>query len=286
MIETLVAWTTAALGEDWGARVAYLTNGKHLAWYASVRFTLIAAVAGAVVAVACGLVGAAALRARAAPVRMIGAGYTSIVRGVPDVLFFLFFPLAFEQTVEWVVSRRVCSAEALAAAARWPPCAEAQWIIGTDGYLILASVSLGIVYGAFAANVISGAMGAVPSGQLEAASAYGFTPRQVFWRFRVRQMWVYALPGLSNVWMLLLKATSLLSLLQIQDMVQWANRLGAPNYIARVGLVHGDWRWRYYLALFVLYILLTLISERVFGALQRRASARHGARLMRVRTIA
>ena len=272
MIETLVAWTTGALGEGWGARVAYLTNGKHLAWYASVRFTLIAAVAGAIVAIACGLVGAAALRARAAPVRVIGAGYTSIVRGVPDVLFFLFFPLAFEQAVEWAVSRRVCSAEALAAAARWPPCAEAQWIIGTDGYLALASVSLGIVYGAFAANVISGAMGAVPSGQLEAASAYGFTSRQVFWRFRVRQMWVYALPGLSNVWMLLLKATSLLSLLQIQDMVQWANRLGAPNYISRVGLVHGDWRWRYYLALFVLYILLTLISERVFGALQRRAS--------------
>ena len=272
MIEALVAWTGATLGEDWAARVAYLTNGKHLAWYASVRFTLIAAVAGALVAVACGLVGAAALRARAAPVRLIGTGYTSIVRGVPDVLFFLFFPLAFEQAVEWVVSRRVCSAEALASTTRWPPCSDAQWIIGTDGYLALASVSLGIVYGAFAANVISGAMGAVPSGQLEAASAYGFTRRQVFWRFQVRQMWVYALPGLSNVWMLLLKATSLLSLLQIQDMVLWANRLGAPNYIPRVGLVHGDWRWRYYLALFVLYILLTLVSERVFGALRRRAS--------------
>ena len=272
MLEALVAWTGAHLGEGWAERLAYLTNGKHLAWYASVRFTLIAALAGAAVAVVCGLLGAAALRARAAPLRWLGTGYTTAVRGVPDVLFFLFFPLAFEKAVEWVIARRVCAPEALEAATRWPPCAEANWFVGTNGYLALASVSLGIVYGAFAANVIAGAMRAVPSGQLEAAAAYGFSPREVFWRFRVRQMWVYALPGLSNVWMLLLKATSLLSLLQIADMVQWANRLGAPNYLPRVGLVHGDWRWRYYLALFVLYILLTLLSERFFAALQRRAS--------------
>ena len=259
-------------GEQWAARAAYLTNGQHLAWYASVRFTLVAAVAGAAVAVAFGLLGAAALRSRSRPLRWVGLGYTSLVRGVPDVLFFLFFPLAFEQLVEWFLAQRRCSAEVLAASTRWPPCAEAQWILGTNEYLALASVSLGIVYGAFAANVISGAMDAVPSGQLEAARAYGFTRRQTFWRFQVRQMWVYALPGLSNVWLLLLKATSLLSLLQIADMVQWANRIGAPNYIARVGLVHGDWRWRYYLALFVLYILLTWLSERFFAAVNRRAS--------------
>ena len=271
MLETLVAWAGAHLGEDWAARIAYLTNGAHLAWYASVRFTLVAAIAGAAVAVVCGLAGAAALRARAAPVRWLGTGYTTLVRGVPDVLFFLFFPLAFEQAVEWTMAQRLCGPEALASSTRWPPCAEAQWYIGTNGYLALASVSLGIVYGAFAANVIAGAMGAVPRGQLEAASAYGFTPRQVFWRFRVRQMWIYALPGLSNVWMLLLKATSLLSLLQINDMVRWANQLGAPNYLPRVGLVHGDWRWRYYLALFVFYILLTMLSEALFAALRRRA---------------
>jgi len=85
-------------------------------------------------------------------------------------------------------------------------------------------------------------------------------------------MWVYALPGLSNVWMLLLKATSLLSLLQIADIVQWAGRLGAANYFPRVGLVHPDWRWKYYLVLFVFFILMTMLSERFFGMLQTRAS--------------
>ena len=85
-------------------------------------------------------------------------------------------------------------------------------------------------------------------------------------------MWVYALPGLSNVWMLLLKATSFLSLLQIADIVQWAGRLGAANYFPRVGLVHPDWRWKYYLVLFIFYIVMTMLSERFFAALQARAS--------------
>jgi polar amino acid transport system permease protein len=272
VLDALIVWTGNAVGEDWADRLAYLTNGEHLAWYASVRFTLIAAFVGAAIAVLFGLLGAAALRSGFAPLRWLGTVYTTMVRGIPDVLFFLFFPLAFEQAVEWFMAQRACGAEVLANATSWPPCQAAQWYLGTGEYLALACVSLGIVYGAFAANVINGAMTAVPRGQLEAASAYGFTQRQIFWRFQVRQMWIYALPGLSNVWMLLLKATSLLSLLQIQDMVLWANRIGAPNYIARVGTVHGDWRWRYYLALFVFYILLTLISEYIFRRMSERAS--------------
>ena len=111
----------------------------------------------------------------------------------------------------------------------------------------------------------------MPKGQLEAAQAFGFTQREVFWRFQVRQMWVYALPGLSNVWLLLVKATSLLSLLQIKDIVDWADRLGAPNYLPIAGLVHPDWRWKYYLVLFVFYILLTFLSEKFFSFLQARA---------------
>lgn len=272
MIESIVNALVGLLGEDWRAGLEYITNGKHMAWYASFKFTLIAAVAGAFFAVIFGLLGAAAKQSKFALFRWIGSFYVNIVRGVPDVLFFIFFPLAFEQTVEYFFSRARCTAEEIAnSAGSWPPCDAAQWYLSGNDYLILACVSLGLVYGAFAANVIHGAMISVPKGQLEAAQAYGFTEKQVFWRFKVRQMWVYALPGLSNVWMLLLKATSLLSLLQIADIVLWADRLGAPNYLARAGLVHPDWRWKYYLALFIFYILMAMISERVFRALQNRA---------------
>jgi polar amino acid transport system permease protein len=272
MLDILPQWLRDGLGDDVAFWLGYLTNGKHLAFYASFQFTIFAAVFGGLLAVMFGLLGATAKNASFLPARLLGNIYASIVRGVPDVLFFLFIPLAFEQSVEWVIASQVCTPQTLAAqSAAWPPCKEANWLLTTPEYLILASVSLGIIYGAFATNVIHGALRAVPKGQLEAARAYGMSARQVMWRIHIRQMWVYALPGLSNVWMLIIKATSLLSLLQIADIVLWADRLGAPNFLKAVGLVHDDWRWRYYLVLFVFYILVTLVSERAFDALMRRA---------------
>jgi len=109
---------------------------------------------------------------------------------------------------------------------------------------------------------------------MEAGRAFGMSERQIRWRVQVRQMWIFALPGLSNVWILLIKATSLLSLLQVNDMVYWAERLGAPNYLQQVGVVHPDWRWRYYLVLLVFYIIATWASERFFAFLRRKAG--HG----------
>lgn len=263
-------WLGQILGDDIAATLAYITNGKHMMWYASFKFTIMAGIFGATVALIFGLLGAIIRNSQFMPFRLLGMGYINIVRGVPDVLFFLFFPLAFEQGVEWFMALSACSPSEITPGT-WPPCPDAQWFLGTFEYLILASVSLGIVYGAFTANVIHGAMQAVPKGQLEAARAFGMKPLSVMMRVHIPQMWVYALPGLSNVWMLLVKATSLLSLLQIADIVLWADRLGAPNYLKQVGLVHPDWRWKYYMALFLFYILVTYLSERFFGYLRRRA---------------
>jgi polar amino acid transport system permease protein len=200
------------------------------------------------------------------------AAYINSVRGIPDVLFFLFFPLAFEQVLEWILASQVCDPnEAAIRVGQWPPCDAANLHFNTFNYLLLACVSLGIIYGASAANVIHGALRAVPRGQLEAARAFGLSRMQVLWRIHIRQMWIYALPGLSNVWMLLIKSTSLLSLLQIVDLVSRANSLGSPNFSRAAGLVHGDWRWAYYLVLLLFYIALTFVSEKVFGALIRWA---------------
>lgn len=267
----MLEWIAANLGEEAAFWAGYLTNGKHLTWYSSVGYTLTAAVLGGALALLFGLAGAGLRNARSAPLRLLGAGYTNMVRGIPDVLFFLFFPLAFEQLIELIGAQSLCTPETLNPAGTWPPCPAANWRLGTIEYLLLACVSLGIVYGAFTANVISGALRAVPAGQLEAARAYGMTARQVFWTIHVRQMWIYALPGLSNVWLLLIKATSLLSLLQIADIVLWADRLGAPNYVKSAGLVHPDWRWAYYGVLLVFYIAITFVSEKVFAALNRWA---------------
>lgn len=261
------AWRDTA-----GFWFTYLTDGRHLAWYASVQFTIAAALIGGAVALLLGTLAAGARNHGPLPLRWLASGYINIVRGVPDVLFFLFFPIAFEQGIEWLVSFDTCTAQTLATnAGAWPPCDAANLRMDTLQYLLLGGLSLGIVYGAFAGNVIAGALAAVPTGQLDAARAFGLSPMQRFRRMHLRQMWAYAMPGLSNCWMTLIKATSLLSLLQIIDIVAWAQRLGAANFSPVSGLVHGDWRWGYFLALLVFYIVLTFVSEKVFAALSRWA---------------
>jgi len=123
--------------------------------------------------------------------------------------------------------------------------------------------------GAFAANVLYGAMQAVPRAQLETGESYGMTPRQVFRRILVPQMWVYALPGLSNLWMILIKATPLLFLLGVKDIVYWARELGGSKTTA-YAYPHPDWRLFYFIALLVFYLAMTRMSEIVLGRVTRR----------------
>jgi polar amino acid transport system permease protein len=85
------------------------------------------------------------------------------------------------------------------------------------------------------------------------------------------QMWVYALPGLTNLWMILVKATPLLFLLGIQDIVYWARELGASK-TQLYAYPHPDWRVYYFAALLVFYLLLTWGSEKVFARLSDRLS--------------
>jgi polar amino acid transport system permease protein len=116
-------------------------------------------------------------------------------------------------------------------------------------------------------------MRAVPRAQLETAESYGMSGRQVFRRILVPQMWVYALPGLSNLWMILIKATPLLFILGVEDIVYWAKELGGAK-TQRFDYPHGDWRVWYFLGLLVFYLMMTRLSEVVLGRLQQRLS--HG----------
>ena len=130
-------------------------------------------------------------------------------------------------------------------------------------------IAFSIVFGAFAANVLYGAMQAVPRAQLETAEAYGMTQRQVNRRILIPQMWTYAIPGLSNLWMILIKATPLLFLLGVEDIVYWARELGGAKTRA-FDYPHPDWRIWYFLAVLVFYLLMTWVSERVIARLTGR----------------
>ena len=97
--------------------------------------------------------------------------------------------------------------------------------------------------------------------------------RQLFWRVLLPQMWIFALPGLSNIWMILTKATPLLFLLGVEDIVYWARELGSAKTRA-YSFPHPNWQLWYFLALLVFYLGLTRVSEIVLARLNRRLS--HG----------
>ena len=260
--------------------LCYLATGKHIDFYWSFLTVLTLLAITAPVALAFGFGGAMMARSQHFPLRIIGKGYTAMVRGIPDIVFFLFFVIALDQSIEWLVHQvrcpdwtdpirnglefRVCPQ------AKVPQNASPQIWHSIYGFA-LAVVTFALVFGAFAANVLYGAMQAVPQAQLETAEAYGMNHGQVFRRVLVPQMWVYALPGLTNLWMILIKATPLLFLLGVQDIVYWARELGG----AKTGIYaypHPDWRLYYFLGLLVFYLGMTKLSEIVLTRIQNRLS--------------
>lgn len=261
----------------------YLTTGVHMSFYWSFLKVLFLLAVTAPVALAFGFFGAMAARSRFIPLGLLGKGYIAIVRGVPDIAFFLFFVIALDQMFEWVRHRALCpewtepirqgSDFLVCSQAKLPLSTAPQWVHESYAF-VLAVITFAIVFGAFAANVLAGGMRAVPRAQLETAEAYGMSPRQTFWRVLVPQMWVYALPGLSNLWLILIKATPLLFLLGIEDVVYWARELGGTKTSRFTDYPHGDWRMWYFLFLLVFYLAFTRLSEIVLDRLMVRLS--HG----------
>ncbi len=261
----------------------YLTTGKHMGLYWAVGTVLLLLAITAPAALLFGFGGAAAARSHFRPLSWFGKGYIAIVRGVPDIAFFLFFVIALDQGFEWIRHQIKCpdwdqpirqgNDFIVCAAAKMPLSSSPQVYHEVYGFF-LAVLTFAIVFGAFAANVLYGAMRAVPHAQIETAEAYGMSHRQAFWRIMVPQMWVYALPGLSNLWMVLIKATPLLFLLGVEDIVYWARELGGMKTPQFTDYPHGDWRVWYFLALLVFYLAFTQVSEIVLAKISRRLS--HG----------
>lgn len=269
---------SALSGLSW--MLCYLTTGKHLLFYASFGTVLMVLAITAPVALAFGFGGAMAARSPIAPLRWFGKVYTSMVRGIPDIIFFLFVPIALDQGLEYLRHRVKCSDWdmpvrqgndfVVCAQAKLPLSTAAPWVHDAYG-VTLAVVAFSVVFGAFAANVLYGAMNAVPRAQLETAEAYGMSRAQVNRRVLIPQMWVYALPGLSNLWMILIKATPLLFILGVEDIVYWARDLGGAK-TSNFDYPHPDWRVWYFLVLLVFYLGMTWVSERLLDRVTARLS--------------
>jgi polar amino acid transport system permease protein len=260
--------------------LCYLTTGKHFDFYWSFLTVLTLLAITAPTALAFGFGGALLSRSQSLPLRIIGKGYTAMVRGIPDIVFFLFFVIALDQGIEWLMHQIRCPdwTDPIRNGLEFRVCPQAKVPLNASAQIwhsaygfALAVITFALVFGAFASNVLYGAMQAVPRAQLETAEAYGMSHGQVFRRILVPQMWVYALPGLSNLWMILIKATPLLFLLGVQDIVYWARELGGAKTSA-FAYPHPDWRLYYFIFLLVFYLCMTRLSEVVLTRLQDRLS--------------
>lgn len=272
----------ALAGADWW--LCYLSTGTHISFYLSFGTVLLLLVLCAPMVMVLGFGGALARRSTFLPLRLVGQIYTSMVRGVPDIVFFMFVPIAMDQAIEVIRHKTICSDVSapifqgndfvVCAAAKMPLSASDQWVHEIYGF-VLALIAFAIVFGAFAANTLHGALNAVPKQQLETGHAYGMSEQQVFWRIQMPQMWRFALPGLSNLWMLLIKATPLLFLLGVEDVVYWAGQLGGAKTNI-YSFPHPDWRIWYFAGLLVFYLGLTALSERFFGWLTKKVNKGQG----------
>jgi len=258
----------------------YVTTPKHMSFYVSFLVVMLLIALAAPLAMGFGFAGAMASRSPVTAFRFMGKGYLAMIRGVPDIVFFLFIPIALDQAFEYLRHQILCpdvtapirqgNDFVVCAAAKLPLSTSAQWVHEIYGFA-LALLAFGIVFGAFTGNVLAGAMAAVPKAQLETGEAFGLSQRQIFRRILLPQMWIYALPGLSNLWMILIKATPLLFLLGIEDIVYWARELGG----LKTGVYeypHPDWRAWYFAVLMVFYLMLTYVSQSVLDRLSARLS--------------
>lgn len=205
--------------------------------------TIKLAVLSLIVAVLLGLIAASAKLSANRLARLVAAVYTTLIRGIPDLVLLLLIFFSLQIYLNEIT--------------------DALHLPYIDIEPFSAGVlTLGFIYGAYFTETFRGAFMAVPKGQSEAAVAYGFTRWQVFSRVQFPQMMRHALPGLGNNWQVLLKATALVSLIGLNDLVKVSQNAGNVTFrvllfISITGLI---------------YLALTTVSNGVLYALDKRYS--------------
>ncbi len=211
--------------------------------------TLRVALASVVLGLVFGVLGATAKLSNSIVLRGIATGYTAIVRGLPELLLLLIVFYGGSLLVQDIWSD-----------------------LGGESYVdippfVAGTFTLAFVFGAYATEVFRGAIMAVPKGQVEAAYAVGMGRFQMFRRVMLPQVWRFALPGLGNLWLVLLKDTSLISVVNLNELMY--------NSRAAAGKTHEP--FTFFLIAALIYLAFTIVSMAVLQYSERRA--RRGVRV-------
>jgi arginine/ornithine transport system permease protein len=173
--------------------------------------TVAVSLAALVVSIVLGLMGAAAKLSGRLPLVALATVYTTIIRGIPElVLMLLVFyggSIGINHLLELSGTGITLDIEPFSAGV----------------------LTLGFIYGAYMTETFRGAILSIPRGQFEAAAAFGMGSVQAFIRITLPQLVRYALPGFTNNWLVLIKATALVSLIGLQEMTYLAKQASAAT---------------------------------------------------------
>lgn len=196
------------------------------------------ALGAVVVGLVLGITGAAMKLSPIGPVRWVAEVYTAIFRGLPELLTVLLVYFGGTVLMTALLGE--------------------YFEVSAFGAGVAA---LGITFGAYATEVFRGAILAVPKGQIEAAHAFGMSKLLAFRRVVLPQVWRIALPGLGNLFLVLLKDTALVSVVGLEDLMREADI--ASRYTKEP--------FTFYMAAAILYLGLTVVTMAVLHVLETRA---------------
>ena len=202
------------------------------------------ALASLLVGLILGIAGASAKLSDNRFARAVANAYTTCIRGIPELLTVLIIYFGATTVLMSVASQ-----------------------FGYDEYIEISPfaagvTALGLTFGAYATEVFRGAIQAIPAGQREAGLALGMGRVQIFMRLIMPQMWRVALPGLGNLFLVLLKDTALVSVIGLEDIMRKAN--------VAVGFTKEPFLF-YLLAAFI-YLSLTIVTMVLVHFLEKRAN--------------
>jgi polar amino acid transport system permease protein len=172
--------------------------------------------------------------------RPFANAYTTVCRAVPELLLILLLYYAGSDAIN-----------ALMALGGYEQ-------VDINGFAAAVTV-LGIVQGAYAAEIIRGAVLAIPYGHIEAAKAYGLSRSRMIRRIILPAMLPYALAGLANLWLVLIKDSALISVVGYNELLFTSKQAAGST---RQYLL-------FYLAVAAIYLSFTLLSNAVFYRFER-----------------
>lgn len=197
-----------------------------------------------------GMVAAVAKLSRNRAARIIATVYTTVIRGIPDLVLMLliFFggQVLMNQLSDYIYDNY-----------------NVDFFVNVDPF-IAGVLTIGFIFGAYMAETFRGAFLAIEQGQIEAGKAYGMSAWQIFSRIMCPQMVRHAIPGIGNNWLVLLKTTALVSIIGLSDMVRIASDASKA--------VHEP--FKFFVPVAVIYLALTAVSEISLKLLEKRYS--HG----------